>query len=331
MTVASLWEALREAGCVTRLDGPAAFAWLDGKVLALDFSIDLVAQMSVHAGGGAQEAINSPAMARKLVFERTVWLLRLGAHVIGCGDGAPPAAKAATLRTRFASRHHGARGGGGPNRAFLQLVHEAARVLQSIHCPTLVSGEVGEGEARAAALCAAGYADAVASSDADALLHGAPILVHRIDVAGGDERKASLEYVALADVRERLGIGERGMLGAALLLGCDFGAGVGGAGARKAPLAVRELVRRSGGDESAALDRVCALADGPECAAEAADEARALSLSACRGLCRVCGHPCGQARHGPRGCSECGCARALAVQLTTATLSATGIRKRESE
>ena len=31
------------------------------------------------------------------------------------------------------------------------------------------------------------------------------------------------------------------------------------------------------------------------------------------------------------GVRACGCARALAVQLTTAALSATGIRKRESE
>ena len=95
MTVANLWALLETHGCVRTLDGPAALAWLDGKTLALDLSIDLVAGLSVQAASGQS---GHGGLACKLLFERVVWLLRYGAHVIGCGDGRPPAEKAATLR-----------------------------------------------------------------------------------------------------------------------------------------------------------------------------------------------------------------------------------------
>ena len=80
--------------------------------------------------------------------------------------------------------------------------------------------------------------------------------------------------------------------------------GVSGTGAKKATELVQWLVRRAGGGEAAekdALARVCSLGEGEL----TAEEEAALLLTGCRGVCRVCGHPCGQRQHGPKGCALC--------------------------
>lgn len=172
MTVVSLWDVLREHGCVQSLTSSEALRFLQGKRLALDFSLDLLAQLQLSASPD----LNTHAMARKLVFERVVWLLRLGAQVVGCGDGSPPDSKARTLKQRFSARH-GFSGGGKENVKFLQLTREVSIVLDMLGCPSIIGENMGEGEARASALCHRGLADAVVSKDSDCLVRGITIVM----------------------------------------------------------------------------------------------------------------------------------------------------------
>ncbi|KAL1512227.1 hypothetical protein AB1Y20_005489 [Prymnesium parvum] len=301
MTVVGLWHVLKRYGCLTTLHGPDALQFLEGKRLALDFSFDLVNQLTLQ--GGSSE-INTHDMARKLVFERVVWLLRHGAQVIGCGDGIPPAEKAHTLTQRFASRSHGAHGGGRANQAFLRLTREVETTLAMLGCPSIVGETLAEGEARAAALCHLGFADAVISPDSDALIHGSPVVIKRVDV-GSDARKAELEFVSLATVRARLGFGAEGLLALALLLGNDMWEGAAGAGVVHATDLVRFLVTRAGGGaegEAKALEEVITLGES----ALSEEESSALEHTHCKGFCKVCGHAHRGKQHGRRGCVECG-------------------------
>jgi hypothetical protein len=85
-------------------------------------------------------------------------------------------------------------------------------------------------------------------------------------------------------------------------------------------LQVRLLTAQCGGDEAAALEAVYALGRTPPSMVGSradgagdgrAEEEAALAHKGCRGLCRVCGHPCGSRQHGPRGCTACGPPAAL--------------------
>lgn len=60
------------------------------------------------------------------------------------------------------------------------------------------------------------------SSSFASQLHGAPVVIKSLEI-GGDVRSLRLEIVSLVDVREKLGIGETGLLAMALLLGSDMG------------------------------------------------------------------------------------------------------------
>jgi 5'-3' exonuclease len=170
--------------------------------------------------------------ARRVVFERLVHLCKRGATSIICADGIPPNEKAQTLRDRFAARNGYAGGGWGVGvdahngyASFGTLSRQCQAIATELGCSTvLATDKEGEGEARCAAACLAGFADAVLSEDADALLFGAPVLIRSVEF-DQNGHGVSFDLIQFSTVMERLGLDRTGLTALALLLGTDYGGG----------------------------------------------------------------------------------------------------------
>ena len=171
--------------------------------------------------------MRTDANARKVVFERLVQLCRRGASPILCADGRPPKEKRQTLRDRFEQRHGYAGGGASSAVSFATLSDQCREIAASLGIPTISKSrsedEEAEGEARCAALCAAGFADAVISEDVDALvLYEAPLLIRNVEFKQHDA--VSFELINLQAVKTKLHLNMKGSLAAlSLLLGTDYG------------------------------------------------------------------------------------------------------------
>ena len=289
---------------------------LEGKTVAVDAAIwlyeaQVTDELFKHFGFiGA---------ALKVVFERCARWLRKGVLPVIVLEGSGGGRAARTC----------SRGRGTLGPAF--SAHTRVRALLAALGIPCVEAD-GEAEATCAALVAAGACDFVATTDFDALLFGAPRVLHSLDLRVAVASECELWE---ADAIERLaGLDRRALIAAAFLTGCDYdlrqmlpklpwppsqgsrqreqsshsqeagreGAGVRGMGPRQALRTARELRVAGDGDAVQALGDM--LAGAPVDDTPASQIAR--SESKCHG-CRRCGHGNVLKKiHGKKGCVECG-------------------------
>jgi 5'-3' exonuclease len=111
-----------------------------------------------------------------------------------------------------------------------RMIGDATRLLESLGVAVVQAPH--DGERYAAALCAAGHADAVATEDFDALVAGAPAVLRK---AGSQQ--AFLHRLADLDGH---GLSREQLRHVAILCGTDFHPGVKGFGAKTAARMMRE-------------------------------------------------------------------------------------------
>jgi flap endonuclease-1 len=127
-----------------------------------------------------------------------------------------------------------------------ELVEEAKKVIEALGLP--IVDAPSEGEAQAAYMVKQGDADAIVSQDFDSLIHGAPLLVRNLSVAGKRKKTNKLSYetikpeqIDLSSSLNELGIDQEQLIALALLVGTDYNiGGVKGIGPKKA----LELVKK---------------------------------------------------------------------------------------
>ncbi len=141
------------------------------------------------------------------------------------------------------------------------MAEEAKALLRLLGIPVIEAPS--EGEAYAAALCAAGVVHASCSQDFDSLLFGAPRLVRNLAVTGRRKLPGkqvwvdiSPEEIRLDEALAELELSREQLVDAALLVGTDFNPGIKGIGPKKAIQIIR-----AGGSLEEVLDR---LAAGPD-------------------------------------------------------------------
>jgi flap endonuclease-1 len=130
------------------------------------------------------------------------------------------------------------------------LVEEAKKVIEALGLP--VVDAPSEGEAQAAYMAKKEDAFAIVSQDFDSLIHGAPLLVRNLSIAGKRKKSNKLSYeiikpeqINLSDSLNKLGIDQEQLIVLALLVGTDYNlGGVKGIGPKKA----LETVQKYGKD-----------------------------------------------------------------------------------
>ncbi len=138
------------------------------------------------------------------------------------------------------------------------MAEEAMTLLRALGIPVIQAP--GEGEAHAAALCAAGVVHASCSQDFDSLLFGAPRLVRNLAVTGRRKLPGkqvwvdiSPEEIRLDECLRDLDLTREQLVDAALLVGTDFNPGIKGIGPKKAI----QIIGKEG-DLDTVLDRLAA-------------------------------------------------------------------------
>jgi len=302
------WSELRRSGASKPLQSPAVEELLEGKAVAVDVAVWLYEAQLQH---DVVMHFGPIGAAVKVVFERCVRWLRKGVLPVMVLEGTGGGRSA-----RVCSRGHG-----GLGSAFAAQ-NRVRTLLEALGVPCMHAE--GEAEATCAALVAAGICDFVATTDADALLFGAPRVLHslHLSITG----KSECELWDAKAVERCVGLDRNALITAAFLVGCDYdcrhsqasqgcresqynssqaareGAGVQGIGLRQAFSAARELRVAGDGDALRAFRETVCVSRVLE--TPASEIAR--SGSRCHG-CQCCGH--GNVRkkvHGKKGCIQCG-------------------------
>jgi flap endonuclease-1 len=192
---------------------------------------------------------------------RTANLVEAGIRPVYVFDGKPPELKRATLderrerKVKAAAEMQEALDEGDTARAFSKaqqtshlsqdMVQEAKGLLTALGIPHVQAPS--EGEAQAAYMARKGHVWAACSQDYDALLFGAPRLVRNLAVTG--KRKlpgksiwvdVSPELIELDAVLQELGITQRQLVEAGILVGTDFDPGLKGVGPKRAVKLIRD-------------------------------------------------------------------------------------------
>ncbi len=131
-----------------------------------------------------------------------------------------------------------------------ELVDEAKKLMEGLGLP--IVDAPSEGEAQAAFMAKKGDAYSIVSQDFDSLIHGAPLLVRNLSIAGKRKVVNKLSYetvkpelINLTNGLNELGVDQEQLIALALLVGTDYNiGGVKGIGPKKA----LELVKRYGKD-----------------------------------------------------------------------------------
>ncbi len=217
---------------------------------------------------------------------RTANLVDAGLKPIFVFDGQPHPLKRDTLAARTARRESAeteyaeALESGDEEKAFskaqqtsrlsVPMAEQAMDLLRALGIPVVQAP--GEGEAQAAAMCAAGDVDVVASQDFDTLLFGTPTLCRNLTLSG--RRKlpgkrvwvdVTPEQIHLAESLEAMELTREQLIDAALLVGTDFHPGIKGIGPKKAIA----LIKKHGALEPI-LERLAADPDSADSAVERA-------------------------------------------------------------
>ncbi|CAG9465861.1 unnamed protein product [Pedinophyceae sp. YPF-701] len=273
MGVVGLWACLEEYSSNTTFhhgeveEELRAAKELDGKVVAIDTSIWVYHSERpdpgfVNTSGHSGEPTASVVT---LARQRVANWLRYGITPVAVLEGAAPLEKLETLNRRREARglpviprdtweRETRRINAGGARAgrsnFADKQRRIADLFEALGLPVIRAR--GEAEATCAALCKRGFVDAVASPDADALLHGAPRVYRKSDFmfdassAKVKNREVMLQYFGLREIRQVFGLvsgGSEAAMAFSLLTGTDYDnmKGVHGVGEKSALRAISHL------------------------------------------------------------------------------------------
>lgn len=228
---------------------PVPAGWFDGKRIAVDGHNVAFRYLTSIRGrdGDVLRAPDGRAVGHLHGYVNLVRHLReRGAEPIVVWDGATHPRKRATVEQRITARVEAALDAedalaAGDQEAYRKhlrastyidagMVRDATRLLESLGVAVVKAPH--DGERYAAALCQAGFADAVATEDFDALVAGAPVVVRK---AGSLE--CFLQQLSDLDAH---GLSRLQLRHIAILCGTDFHPGVKGFGAKTAARMLRE-------------------------------------------------------------------------------------------
>ncbi|GAB5031880.1 flap endonuclease gen homolog 1 [Nannochloropsis oceanica] len=317
MGIAGLWACLREEGYVHPFEGVELAKHVEGKVLAIDASLWLMQSLLEGSHTHNKKHI-------KIVFERVIHFLMMGALPVLVFEGMPPPAKLEELERRrrimwgmsYSACSSSESKVQRKNTAFESLATDVKKLLDALGLP--YEQAVGEGEAMCALLNRQHRVDAVVSNDGDALLYGAHAVYKdlrlHVRFLPGHHRGEWLDRENSSGAL--LSMSSQDFLALCLLSGCDFLIkGVKKVGFKGAMEILRILQRRRAKQEqqqrlsSSSLHEIeVSLIDLLRTSlTEPVDEALvALSGGQCS-TCRNCRH--GTTRkeaHGAKGYEDCG-------------------------
>ncbi len=189
------------------------------------------------------------------LFYRTIEIVDRGVVPIYVFDGLPSHLKLRTIEMRMRRRKEAmeawqeakergdiaeaGRRAQASTRIDRWIVESSKELLGLMGVPYI--NAPGEGEAQASFMCRDGVVYAAASQDYDTLLFGSPLVVRNLTISG--RRKLPMkniyvtvepEIVSLADTLAALGLSQKQLIWAGMLLGTDFNEGIKGAGPKTA-------------------------------------------------------------------------------------------------
>lgn len=228
---------------------PVPDGWYAGKRIAIDGHNVAFRYLTSIRGkdGAALQNSEGRTIAHLLGFTGLVRQMRMqGAEPIVIWDGPVHPRKQATVNERIRKRQETlakveeARAAGdhqlvhrlmrGTVYLAENMINDASRLLEAVGVAVVTADH--DGERYGAALCHAGYADAVATEDFDALVAGAPWVLRK---AGGGE--PFMHH--LHDIGEH-GLDQRQLRQLAIVCGTDWHPGVKGFGAKTAIKAMQD-------------------------------------------------------------------------------------------
>jgi flap endonuclease-1 len=190
---------------------------------------------------------------------RTTNLIRLGIKPIYVFDGAPPELKKKTLQARKLHKEKAqkmwedakaqgrlddaAKYGKRTSKLTREMGEEARLLLTCMGVPWVQAPS--EGEAQCTHIVLRGDAYAVASTDYDSLLFGAPHIIRGLTMSG----KMELTQIDLDETLKKIKLTREQLIDLAILVGTDFDDGIHGVGPKKALKIVKE-----GGVDSMEVD-----------------------------------------------------------------------------
>ena len=231
---------------------------LSGKIIAVDTSLFLYQFLSIIRQRDGTPLMDSKGRVTSHLsglFNRTMSLLDKGIKPVFVFDGKPPDLKRKEQEKRMqlkeeakakyeeavqeedveAMRKYAMR----TSKLTSEMVRETKELVQAMGLPIVQAP--CEGEAQAAYIAQKGDAYAIASSDADSLLFGAPKIVKNLAVTGRRKKTKALTYVTikpelieLDEVLNSLGVDRDQLIALCMLVGTDYNpGGIKGLGPKK--------------------------------------------------------------------------------------------------
>lgn len=232
---------------------------LKGKVLAVD-SYNMLYQFltTIRARDGSLLTDSGGNITSHLVglFSRTTRLMQYGLRLAFVFDGIPPKLKEKererrkNIKIKAEANYKVASDKGNikemkkyaarMSRLTPEMVLESKKIIRYLGLPVISAPS--EGEAQAAFMAKQGDVYAVISQDFDSILHGAPILLRNISIAGKRKKANKLNYesinperINLTETLNKLNIDGEQLIALAMLVGTDYNiGGIKGIGPKKA-------------------------------------------------------------------------------------------------
>ncbi len=236
-----------------------SFDELKGRVLSVDAHNQLYQYLTTIRGkDGAPLKDSHNQVTSHLVglFSRTANLMQKGIRLVYVFDGIPPKMKFAEMGRRSELKREAQRlyekavededvelmrkYAGRTSRLTRDMVAEAKELLQALGIPCIDAPS--EADAQIAYMVKKKDAYAAVSQDFDALLHGAPLIIRNVSIAGRRKRANTLSYdiikpeiVNLNENLAELGISQDQLIVLGIIVGTDYNpGGVKGIGPKKA-------------------------------------------------------------------------------------------------
>ena len=233
-------------------------AELNGKRIAIDAYNVLYQFLSIIRQPDGTPLMDSEGRVTSHLsglFYRTVEIIDKGVLPIYVFDGVPSHLKLRTIEGRIKRRREAmeawqkAKREGNIEEARMRAqastridrwVVESSRELLGLMGVPYINAP-GEGEAQASFMCREGLVYAAASQDYDTLLFGSKLVVRNLTISG--RRKLPMkniyvtvepEIVSLEDTLAALGLSQKQLVWAGMMLGTDFNEGIKGAGPKTA-------------------------------------------------------------------------------------------------
>ncbi len=236
-----------------------SFDELKGRVLSVDAHNQLYQYLTTIRGkDGAPLKDSHDSVTSHLVglFSRTANLMQKGIKLIYVFDGIPPKMKFAEMGRRAELKREAQRlyekaveeedvelmrkYAGRTSRLTRDMVAEAKELLQALGIPCIDAPS--EADAQIAYMVKKKDAYAAVSQDFDALLHGAPLIIRNVSIAGRRKRANTLSYdiikpeiVNLNENLAELGISQDQLIVLGIIVGTDYNpGGIKGIGPKRA-------------------------------------------------------------------------------------------------